>query len=248
MTPFFGRTPRLRDPVDVAQEIASLGRGLVMFADDNILGHGEHSRALFRALRPLKRRWVGQASLQGMQDQETLRLMAASGCHAVFVGFESVSRATLVACGKHQNDPQEYLDTVRRLHDHGIAVWAAFVFGFDEDTPDVFEATVEFARKAGVIMASFGVLTPYPGTRLFARLKEEGRLFDERWWLHEQARRLSLLPPEGHVHGAAVRRVAAGVEVVLQRIVDHRPIPTGSAHVARSRWPRSSRSTCTSGV
>ena len=65
-------------------------------------------------------------------------------------------------------------------------MWAAFVFGFDEDTQDVFETTVEFATQGGVIMASFAVLTPYPGTRLYARLKQEGRLFDERWWLHER--------------------------------------------------------------
>jgi len=197
VAPFFGRTPRLRDPVDVAQEVASLGRGLVMFADDNISGHGEHSRALFRELKPVKRRWIGQASLQGMQNQETLRLMAASGCHAVLIGFESVNRATLLACGKPQNDPQDYLDTVRRLHDHGIAVWAAFVFGFDQDTPGVFEATVEFAREAGVIMASFGVLTPYPGTRLFARLQQEGRLFDERWWLHDWRDGYPFFRPKG---------------------------------------------------
>jgi radical SAM superfamily enzyme YgiQ (UPF0313 family) len=197
VTPFFGRTPRLRDPVDVAREIASLGRGWVMFADDNILGHGEHSRALFRELKPLKRTWFGQASLQGMQNQETLRLMAASGCHGILVGFESVNRATLLACGKRQNDPQEYLDTVRRLHDHGITVWAAFVFGFDEDTPGVFETTVEFARKAGVTMASFGVLTPYPGTRLFARLQEEGRLFDEHWWLHDRRDGFPFFRPKG---------------------------------------------------
>ena len=197
VTPFLGRTPRLRDPADVAREVASLGRGWVMFADDNILGHGESSRSLFRELSRVKRKWVGQASLQGMQDRDTLRLMAASGCRAVFIGFESMSRATLVACGKQQNEPREYLDTVRRLHDHGIAVWAAFVFGFDEDTPDVFETTVEFARKAGVIMASFGILTPYPGTRLFARLKEEGRLFEERWWLHERRDGFPFFRPKG---------------------------------------------------
>ena len=183
--PFFGQKTRLRDPADVADEVAALPGGAIMFADDNILGHGEHSRALFRALAPLKRRWAGQASLHGMQDPATLRLMAASGCKSVFVGFESVSRETLLACGKRQNDPAHYIDTVRRLHDHGIAIWASFVFGFDEDTPDVFEATVEFARKAGVMMASFSVLTPYPGTPLFERVKREGRLFDERWWVRE---------------------------------------------------------------
>jgi radical SAM superfamily enzyme YgiQ (UPF0313 family) len=186
VTPFFGRKTRLRDPVDVGREVASLPGGAVVFADDNILGYGEHSRALFRELKPLKRTWFGQASLHGMQDADTLRLMADSGCRAVLVGFESVSRASLVACGKSQNDPERYLDTVRRLHDLGIAIWAAFVFGFDQDTPDVFEATVEFARKAGVIMASFSVLTPYPGTPLFDRLKQEGRLVDPLWWMHDR--------------------------------------------------------------
>ena len=188
VTPFFGRKVRLRDPEDVAREMATLRKHprWFMFADDNVLGYGERSRALFRALEPLKVTWFGQASLQGMQDDETVRLMAESGCRAVFVGFESVSRDALVACGKKQNNPQRYIDTVRRLHDHGIAVWGSFVFGFDEDTPDVFEATVEFGRKSGMLMALFAILTPYPGTRLFERLKAEGRLFDERWWLHER--------------------------------------------------------------
>jgi radical SAM superfamily enzyme YgiQ (UPF0313 family) len=196
VTPFLGRAPRLRDPADVAEEISSIGSRLIMFADDNITGHGAHSRALFRALEPLRLRWWGQASLQGIEDSETLRLMAASGCHGVLVGFETMSRASLVASGKRQNDPQQYLDAVRRLHDHGITVWAAFVFGFDDDGDDVFEATVDFARRAGVTMASFGVLTPYPGTRLYARLKAEGRLLDDRWWLREQRDGLPVFRPK----------------------------------------------------
>ncbi len=197
VTPFMGRTVRRRDPEDVAREVATLGRGWVMFADDNIVGYGEASRALFRALRPVRRTWFGQASLQGIKDDETLRLMFASGCRSLFVGFESVSRGTLVACGKRQNDPRDYIDAVHRLHDHGISVWASFVFGFDEDTPDVFEATVEVARKAGVIMASFCILTPYPGTPLHTRLKQEGRLFEDRWWLHERRDGYPFFRPKG---------------------------------------------------
>jgi radical SAM superfamily enzyme YgiQ (UPF0313 family) len=197
VTPFFGRKLRRRDPEDVAREVATLGRGWVMFADDNIVGYGEQSRALFRALKPLRRTWFGQASLQGVKDEETLRLMAASGCRALFIGFESVNRATLLTCGKRQNDPEDYVDAVRRLHDHGIAVWASFVFGFDEDTRDVFEATVETARKAGVIMASFCILTPYPGTPLYDRLKAEGRLFEDRWWLHERRDGYPFFEPKG---------------------------------------------------
>jgi radical SAM superfamily enzyme YgiQ (UPF0313 family) len=186
VTPFLGRVPRVRDPQDVAEEIASIGSRWILFSDDNIVGNGEHSRALFRAIKPLHLIWFGQASLHGMQDRETLRLMASSGCRTVFVGFESMSRASLVGCGKRQNDPRKYLDAVHRLHDHGMTVWGAFVFGFDEDNERVFEDTVEFARKAGILIASFGVLTPYPGTRLFTRLQAEGRLLHDRWWLHDK--------------------------------------------------------------
>jgi radical SAM superfamily enzyme YgiQ (UPF0313 family) len=186
VTPFFGRKTRLRDPKHVAEEIKALGRPWVLFADDNIIGHGRHSRELFRELEPLHITWFGQASLHGMQDPETLKLMADSGCRAVLVGFESVNRQTLIACGKRQNQPERYLETVKRMHDVGIAVWAAFVFGFDEDTQGVFEETAEFAIRAKVLIAQFTVLEPYPGTPLYGRLKQEGRLLDEQWWLREQ--------------------------------------------------------------
>jgi radical SAM superfamily enzyme YgiQ (UPF0313 family) len=186
VTPFFGRKTRLRDPKHVAGEIAAIGRPFVMFSDDNIVGFGEHSRELFRELKPLKIKWFGQASMQGMQDPATLKLMAESGCKGLFVGFESVNRKALVACGKKQNSPDQYLATVQRLRDAGIAVWGAFVFGFDEDTMETFADTAEFGIKASLLMASYSVMTPYPGTPLYWRLKQEGRLLDERWWLKDQ--------------------------------------------------------------
>jgi radical SAM superfamily enzyme YgiQ (UPF0313 family) len=111
--------------------------------------------------------------------------MAASGCEALFIGFESVSRRALRAAGKRQNDPDRYLETVKRLHHHGIAIWASFVLGLDEDEPDVFDRTLEFALRSGVLMALFAILTPYPGTPLHERLRREGRLLEESWWLRE---------------------------------------------------------------
>jgi radical SAM superfamily enzyme YgiQ (UPF0313 family) len=186
VTPFFGRKTRLRDPKHVAAEIAAIGRRLIMFSDDNIVGFGEHSRELFRELTPLKIRWFGQASMQGLHDPATLKLMADSGCKGLFVGFESVDRKALVACGKKQNSPDQYIETVQRLRDAGIGVWGAFVFGFDEDTQETFADTAEFGIKASLLMASYSVMTPYPGTPLYVRLKAEGRLLDERWWLKDQ--------------------------------------------------------------
>ena len=160
VTPFFGRKTRLRDPKHVAAEIKATGRRLFFFSDDNIVGFGEHSRELFRELKPLKIRWFGQASLQGMQDPATLKLMSEAGCRGLFVGFESVNRRALVACGKKQNLPDHYIETVKRLRDVRIGVWGAFVFGFDEDTLETFEETAEFGIKASLMMTSYSVLTP----------------------------------------------------------------------------------------
>jgi len=183
VTPFFGHQLRLREVDDLVREIEPLDRRWIMFADDNIVASRSHARQLFTALRPLKLTWLGQASLQGLHHRETLRLMADSGCMALFVGFESINPASLAGCGKRQNHPERYLEIVRMLHDHGIAIWAAFVFGLDEDHPDVFQRTLEFAQKAGFFMASFAIQTPYPGTRLHQRLEAEGRLLVPRWWL-----------------------------------------------------------------
>jgi radical SAM superfamily enzyme YgiQ (UPF0313 family) len=183
VSPFYGRAFRHRDVRDVVEEIEGLDGRWLMFADDNIVGRPERSRELFEALRPLKIHWFGQASLHGIERDEEVRRIAASGCEALFIGFESVSREALRAAGKRQNDPARYLDTVRRLHDHGIAVWASFVFGLDEDDEGVFDRTLEFALRSGVLMALFAILTPYPGTPLYERLRSEGRLLDERWWL-----------------------------------------------------------------
>ena len=115
--------------------------------------------------------------------------MADSGCRALFIGFESIDDATVKSTGKPQNRPRLYRDMVKRLHDHGIAVWGSFLFGFDTDTLSVFERTVEEAIEMKVTCASFGILTPYPGTPLYKRLLSEGRLTNERWWMghdHDQ--------------------------------------------------------------
>lgn len=183
VTPFFGHRMRLRDIDDLVAEISGLERRWVMFADDNIVASPGHARRLFTALRPLKLTWFGQASLQGLGNRETLKLLAASGCKGLFIGFESVNPRSLAGCGKRQNHPERYLETVRMLRDHGISIWASFVLGLDDDGPDVFERTLEFAQKARFFMAAFAIQTPYPGTRLYQRLEREGRLLRPRWWI-----------------------------------------------------------------
>ncbi len=118
-----------------------------------------------------------------MKRIENVKLMAESGCKALFIGFESVDEETVRFTGKRQNKPSQYREVMEMLHEHGISTWGSFVFGFDTDDLEVFDRTVEFGVAMQLTMALFAILTPYPGTALYRRLKAEKRLTDERWWL-----------------------------------------------------------------
>ncbi|MBI5482467.1 MAG: B12-binding domain-containing radical SAM protein [Deltaproteobacteria bacterium] len=185
-----GTQLRLRPTREVLAEVERLGR-LLLLADDNVLVDPRRARDLLAGLAPLGKSWIGQASLAGLDDAAHVGLLRRSGCQALFVGFETLSAASLRGAGKRQNDPARYRDVAARLADAGIAVWGSFVFGFDQDDPAVFDRTVAFAREAGLTMALFALLTPYPGTPLYARLRRAGRLTSPRWWLEEDHDRRS---------------------------------------------------------
>lgn len=177
-----GKTFRFR-PVDaVIGEMKKLGKWL-LFADDNVMIHRAYSKELFEKMAPLGKNWIGQCSLATVKKLENVELMAKSGCRALFIGFESIDEETVRFTGKRQNRPSIYREVIDMLHDLGISVWGSFVFGFDTDRPSVFDRTVEEAIAMKLTMASFAILTPYPGTRLYNRLLAEGRLTDPQWWL-----------------------------------------------------------------
>lgn len=177
-----GTTMRFRPADEVIRELEGLSK-LIMFGDDNVMIHRKYSAELFERMIPLRKHWIGQCSLAAVKRIENIRLMAESGCKALFIGFESVDEETVKFTGKRQNRPSQYKEVVDMLHEHGISSWGSFVFGFDTDDREVFDRTVDFAIDTRLTMASFAVLTPYPGTRLYRRLKAEGRLTDDRWWL-----------------------------------------------------------------
>jgi radical SAM superfamily enzyme YgiQ (UPF0313 family) len=154
-----------------------------MFNDDNIIGSHSYSKELLTALIPLKKKWFGQASLSGLKAIENAELLAKSGCNSLFIGFESLSKKNLAASKKFQNDPSEYREIIDALHRVGIAICGAFVFGFDEDDPSVFEETVSFSIQTKLFSAIFMILTPYPETAFYHRVKNEGRLVQDQWWL-----------------------------------------------------------------
>ena len=189
VTSSFGGKFRNRPIGDVEDEIRTMkpfpGRftwqNLVFFNDDNIISSKRHARELMKRIIPYKLDWLGQTSVEMAQDDEMLALCRESGCMGLLVGFESLSAETLKSVNKGGNKPQQYIDVVRRMHDHGIGVLGSFIFGFDSDDDGVFERTAEFVEKAKIDVVYYSILTPYPGTALHEQMTLEGRIIDHDW-------------------------------------------------------------------
>ena len=165
----------------VAEEYGSFPGKVVILWDDNIASDLEYAKTLFRALSPHRKWWSSQASIQAAQDDEFLELAATSGCKQLFVGLESISQASVNEVHKRFNDVSDYGRAIERIHSHGIAVQAGIVFGFDHDQQAIFGETLDFLEAAGVQNATFNILTPFPGTRLYQRLEAEGRILTRDW-------------------------------------------------------------------
>ena len=182
VTRFFGRTYRTRPIPDVLREIESMPGKNLLIVDDNIIGDVARAKQLFAALAGHRLRWVGQSSLDIARDPTLLRLAARSGCAALFIGFESLIAENLRRIGKSVvNRVEGFLDAVRRIQAHGIDIQGAFIFGLDGDDPGIFKRTVDFARRAHLAAVQFGILTPFPGTRLRRQLEAAGRIITSDW-------------------------------------------------------------------
>jgi radical SAM superfamily enzyme YgiQ (UPF0313 family) len=166
---------------EVIEEVKACDASMIGFLDDNIVGNPHYSKELFRALAPLRKKWVSQGTVKMAEDEELLRLASDSGCIALFVGFESVNEANLKDMHKTFNRVDRYRKLIERFHRKGIMIIGSFVFGFDEDDTTVFPQTLRFIEEAKIDFAQFSVLTPLPGTEVFMKFKEEGRIFSYDW-------------------------------------------------------------------
>lgn len=195
VTTAFGGRYRNRPGNEVIAELKTLRpfdglltlKNCVFFVDDNIIANRAYARELLARLADFKLKWFSHASMNIANDLEMLKLCQRSGCIGLFIGFESLSPETLHAVGKRTNKPQNYLDTVQKIHDHGIGIDASFVFGFDGDDTSVFDRTVEFVNRAKIEVVYYSILTPYPGTRLHKRLAAEGRILTRDWSLYDMS-------------------------------------------------------------
>ncbi len=186
---FFQNSYRARPVQDVIDEILRLNNRDVFFVDDNIAVDPKRARELFEALIPLRLRWVGQISINAARDEAMLTLMRRSGCAGVLVGLESLQPDSLEAMGKTVNNgARDYALAMTKFREYGLGVYATFVFGYDTDTRVSCMEALEFAQRHRHFFAAFNNLIPFPGTRLYGRLKSEGRLIYQKWWLSEDYR------------------------------------------------------------
>jgi radical SAM superfamily enzyme YgiQ (UPF0313 family) len=186
VTAMFGRRSRIKTAEQILAEldiIYGLGwRGPIFFVDDNFIGN---KRQLKRELLPALIRWrenkrgitfYTEASINLADDPKLMKMMVDAGFNQVFIGIETPDEAGLTECNKRQNRARDMIADVKRVHRAGLQVQGGFIVGFDSDTPSIFQQQTAFIQKSGIVTAMVGLLNAPPGTKLYERLKQEGRL------------------------------------------------------------------------
>jgi len=195
VTAFNGAHYRQRPIADVVREFQSIPENRVLVVDDNLIGtrpeHIARAKDMFRAMAEadLRKQWMAQATINFADDEELLALAGKAGCRGVFIGFESPTPEGLLECGKRFNllRGREFRASVRRIQRHGILVVGSFIIGLDSDERGIGKRTAEAANQYGLDFLNVGFLTPLPGTRLWNKMKSEGRIALDRFpedWQH----------------------------------------------------------------
>ncbi|OYY94202.1 MAG: B12-binding domain-containing radical SAM protein [Hydrogenophilales bacterium 28-61-23] len=163
-------------------------RPFIEFADDNTFADKRHAKALLHALAKEDIRWFTESDVSFAKDDELLSLMEDSGCAQVLIGFESATPRGL--CGVEKKSDwkarqyDSYLEAIEKVQRHGISVNGCFVLGLDGTGPESFQEVMDFVEKSGLHEVQVTVMTPFPGTPLFDRLKQANRLLrDDAWEL-----------------------------------------------------------------
>ena len=171
---------------DVIREIKSLHTKTLVFYDPNFFADRDYAIRLMKRLRPLKILWACTATADIGLDHELMDLAYQSGCRGFVLGLESLNAEALTHVRKRFREPDRYQKIVSNIHSHGIAVQACFVLGFDDDCEADLLALPERIRQIGADLCKFSILTPYPGTKIYAQYEKEGRILSKNWDLYNQ--------------------------------------------------------------
>ena len=186
VTALLGHRPRMKTAAQIVAELDAIhqlgGRGQIFFVDDNFIGN---KKVLMNELLPALIQWREkrggfkfntEASLNLADDKSLMDKMVAAGFDTVFIGIETPDEEGLAGCNKNQNKNRDLVECVKRIQRAGLQVQGGFIVGFDTDEPSIFQRQIDFIQKSGIVTAMVGLLQAPPGTKLYDRLKKEGRL------------------------------------------------------------------------
>ncbi|HEN20772.1 MAG TPA: DUF4070 domain-containing protein [Desulfobacteraceae bacterium] len=186
VTSLFGHRPRIKTSGQILAELDGLynrgWRGQVFFVDDNFIGN---KTFLKTDLLPALIQWQKgkkmipfntEASINLADDGELMTMMVNAGFDTVFIGIETPDEKGLAECNKQQNMNRDMIESIKVMQHSGLQVQGGFIVGFDSDTPSIFQRQIEFIQKSGIVTAMVGILNAPPGTKLYERMKKEGRL------------------------------------------------------------------------
>lgn len=178
---FFNNQFRKRPIESIIEEIKTLKGKMLFFIDDNLTANKEWAKDLFRAMIPLKKKWISMAAITIALDDELLILARRSGCLGFFIGLETMDIVNLDSSKKYQNRAIDYKWAINNIQKHGLGVSAGTVYGFDNDKKEVFKKTLDFAIANNLCMLQVSPLVPFPGTNLYKRFKKEKREMEKDW-------------------------------------------------------------------
>ena len=170
-------------PIDeVIKEVKLIPQKIILFCDASLTIDVNYTKALFEKMNGLNKKFICEGNVDVLaKDQELLKLSYEAGCIEWTVGFESFAQHALKDVHKKTNKVEDFYLVVNNIHKHKMSVLGTFMFGFEYDKSDVFEFTLENIEKLGLDSARFAILTPYPGTPLYKKLDEEGRIITKDW-------------------------------------------------------------------
>jgi radical SAM superfamily enzyme YgiQ (UPF0313 family) len=169
----------------VLKEINQLAGRHLYFLDDHLFGKPKFINQVFDEMYGMNRIFQGAATIDSILNEDTVDKAAKAGLRSLFIGFESISENNLHTVNKKHSTVSRYAEAIAKLKDLGIMINGSFVFGLDNDDKDVFRRTVDWAINSGITTATFHILTPYPGTRLYKTLDAQQRITDNDWNLYD---------------------------------------------------------------
>jgi len=222
---FFGKKQRHKIIHDIVADAESCPQKHLFFVDDNVALDRKFALKLFEEMIPIKKIWVGQASINLSKDEELMKMAYRSGCRALLIGFESMTEAGINTYRKTLKTLDENVEAIKKLRNNGILTMASVVFGLDSDTEAVFDITNDFLLKSKPAFLQACLMTPYPGTRIFEQLQSEGRILTDDWSKFD-TKKVVISPknisPERLEQGYEnIREATYGISSILSRALPH---------------------------